>query len=51
MCRLGCPDTGRDLYPLEPFEKEDAEEVIDLIEKYQRECFEKYGIHFIHGER
>ncbi len=35
------------LYPLEPFEKEDAEEVIDLIEKYQRECFEKYGIHFI----
>ncbi len=37
------------LYPLEPFGKEDAEEVIDLIEKYQKECFEKYGIHFIHA--
>lgn len=35
------------LYPLEPFSKEDAGEVIDLIEKYQRECFEKYGTHFI----
>lgn len=37
------------LYPLESFEKEDAEEVIDLIEKYQKICFEKYGIHFIHA--
>ena len=37
------------LYPLEPFEKEDAEKVIDLIEKYQKECFKKYGIHFIHA--
>lgn len=37
------------LYPLEPFEKEDACEVIDIIESYQRECYEKYGIHFIHA--
>lgn len=37
------------LYPLEPFEKEDAGEVIDLIEGYQRECFAKYGMHFIHA--
>ncbi len=37
------------LYPLEPFTKEDACEVIDLIEKYQKECFEKYGLHFIHA--
>lgn len=37
------------LYPLEPFEKEDACEVIDCIERYQRECYEKYGIHFIHA--
>lgn len=37
------------LYPLEPFEKEDAIEVIELIERYQRECFAKYGIHFIHA--
>ncbi len=37
------------LYPLEPFGKEDAGEVIDIIERYQKECFEKYGIHFIHA--
>lgn len=37
------------LYPLVPFQKEDACEVIDLIEKYQKICFEKYGIHFIHA--
>lgn len=37
------------LYPLEPFNKEEAAEVIDTIERYQKECFEKYGIHFIHA--
>lgn len=37
------------LYPLEPFQKEDACEVIDVIERYQKECFEKYGLHFIHA--
>ena len=36
------------LYPLEPFGREDAAAVIDMIEKYQQECFSKYGIHFIH---
>lgn len=37
------------LYPLEPFEKEDAVKVIDTIEGYQRQCYEKFGIHFIHA--
>ena len=37
------------LYPLELFEKEDAEKVIDLIESYQNEFFEEYGLHFIHA--
>ncbi len=37
------------LYPLEPFSKEDAVEVIDLIERYQKVCFEKYGVHFVHA--
>ena len=32
------------LYPLEPFNAQDAGEVIDLIEKYQKICMEKYGI-------
>ena len=30
------------LYPLEAFEKEDAEAVIDYIEKMQRICYEKF---------
>ncbi|MBE5865077.1 MAG: DUF512 domain-containing protein [Lachnospiraceae bacterium] len=37
------------LYPLEPFEKEDAKAVLELIHRYQQECFEKYGCHFIHA--
>lgn len=37
------------LYPLEPFTKEDAIAVIDLIENYQKKCFEKFGLHFIHA--
>ena len=37
------------LYPLKPFEKSDAEKVIDLIEKYQKICMEKYDTHFIHA--
>ena len=37
------------LYPLEPFTKEDACEVIDLIEKWQTINYERHGIHFIHA--
>ena len=37
------------LYPLEPFDKEEAGEVIDTIESYQRQCMEQYGIHFVHA--
>ena len=37
------------LYPLEPFEKQDAEEVIDLIESWQKKLYEAYGLHFIHA--
>lgn len=37
------------LYPLEPFTKEDAKEVIELIERYQKECYDKYRIHFVHA--
>ncbi len=37
------------LYPLELFTKEDANEVIDLIEGYQQRCFDEYGLHFIHA--
>ncbi len=37
------------LYPLELFTKEDACEVIDLIESYQQGFYEEYGLHFIHA--
>ncbi len=35
------------LYPLEPFEKEDAAAVICIIEKWQDYCMEKFGVHFV----
>ncbi len=37
------------LYPLEPFSREDAVEVIGMIEKYQEKCFAEYGVHFVHA--
>ena len=37
------------LYPLEPFTAFEAIKVIDLIEKYQKQCFELFGTHFIHA--
>ncbi len=37
------------LYPLELFTKEEAEQIIDLIESYQQKCYEEYGLHFIHA--
>lgn len=37
------------LYPLEPFHKEDAREVLDTIHKWQKKIYEEYGIHFIHA--
>ncbi len=35
------------LYPLEPFTKEDACQVIDLIEEWQKKLYEKHKLHFI----
>lgn len=37
------------LHHLEPFNKEDACQVIDIIESYQKKAFEKAGLHFIHA--
>ena len=37
------------LYPLEPFDKEDACRVIDKIESWQRKAYEEHGIHFVHA--
>ncbi|MCU6763682.1 putative FeS-containing Cyanobacterial-specific oxidoreductase [uncultured Roseburia sp.] len=37
------------LYPLEPFLKEDARKVLEIIHKWQDICYEKHGTHFIHA--
>ena len=37
------------LYPLEPFNKEDACRVIDTIESWQKKAYEEHGIHFVHA--
>ncbi|MDE6184779.1 MAG: DUF512 domain-containing protein, partial [Lachnospiraceae bacterium] len=37
------------LYPLEPFTKEDAENVLDMIHGFQKEIYAAHGIHFVHA--
>ncbi|MDD6400517.1 MAG: DUF512 domain-containing protein [Lachnospiraceae bacterium] len=37
------------LFEIKPFTKEEACETIDLIERYQQECFDEFGLHFIHA--
>ena len=37
------------LYPLEPFTKEDACKVLDLIHSWQEKLLKEYGTHFIHA--
>lgn len=37
------------LFPLLPFTKEDAKEVLDIIEKWQKRFYEEFGLHFIHA--
>ncbi len=37
------------LYPLEPFEKKDAEAVLDMIETYRKQFYREYGSHFVHA--
>ncbi len=37
------------LFPLQPFEKEDADIVIDLVESWQKRMFKEFGYHFVHA--
>lgn len=37
------------LYPLESFTKDDALDVLELVEKWQKICFARHGKHFIHA--
>ncbi len=44
---VGLSDYRDGLFHLEPFDKEDACEVIDIIEHFQKKSYEKHGIHFV----
>ena len=46
---VGLTDHREGLYPLEPFTKEDAENVLDLIHDWQERLFRQHGTHFIHA--
>ena len=37
------------LYPLEPFAKEDAREVLRVIRRWQEKLYKTWGLHFIHA--
>ncbi len=37
------------LYHLEPFHKKDAENVINLVEKFQEKIYNEYSKHFVHA--
>lgn len=37
------------LYPLEPFTKEDAREVLSVIHRWQEKNYQEHGIHMIHA--
>lgn len=37
------------LFPLEPFTKEDAKQVLSIVHQWQSKLFPKYGLHFIHA--
>ena len=44
---VGLSDYRDGLFHLEPFDKEDACEVIYIIEHFQKKAYEKHGIHFV----
>lgn len=46
---VGLSDHREGLYHLEPFEKDDAIQVIDLIESWQKKLYPQYGKHFVHA--
>lgn len=37
------------LYPLQPFTKEDAQEVLEIIHRWQKKLYQEYGYHFVHA--
>ena len=46
---VGLTKFRKGLDPLEAFEKDDAKKVLDIIHKWQKICYDKYGLHFVHA--
>ena len=46
---VGLTKYRENLYPLEPFNKEDAIQVLDTIHRFQKICKEEHGINFVHA--
>lgn len=46
---VGLSEHREGLYPLEPFTREDAGEVLAMIHGFQKEAYEKSGTHFVHA--
>ena len=46
---VGISDYRDGLFKLEPFDSRDAAEVIDIIEGFQKQAYEKFGTHFVHA--
>ena len=46
---VGLTDHREGLYPLEPFNREDACRVLELIHAWQKRLYAQYGTHFVHA--
>lgn len=46
---VGLTKYRKGLYPLTPFSKEEAKEVLSCIHRWQDEIYKKHGLHFIHA--
>lgn len=46
---VGLTKFRKGLYPLEPFTKEDARKVLNVIHRWQEKIYKEYGLHFIHA--
>ncbi len=46
---VGLTEHREGLYPLEPFTREDAQKVLDLIHRWQDRLYREQGTHFIHA--
>ena len=46
---VGLSKFRKGLYPLEPFTREDAKAVLEMIHGWQERVYQEYGFHFIHA--